>query len=145
MKKAWMFLAAGCLTLSMPAAENIPVSVNVGKTHVYRPQAYSFAQAATIYNAQNKYRFIIYVSISRFVSLAKQDVSFSTSYHWKYLRFQSFQGVIIPFKFPVLKFQVSFNCSGVKSSAARKSQNEITASVKSASFNEPAIVLPVRF
>ncbi|MBE6372859.1 MAG: hypothetical protein E7055_12410 [Lentisphaerae bacterium] len=59
MKKAWMFLAAGCLALSLSAAENMPVGVKVGKTHVYRPQSYSFAQAATIYNAQNKYRFII--------------------------------------------------------------------------------------
>lgn len=59
MKKAWMFLAAGCLALSLSAAENMPVGVKVGKTHVYRPQAYSFAQAGAIHNAQNKYRFII--------------------------------------------------------------------------------------
>ncbi len=59
MKKAWMFLAAGCLALSLSAAENIPVSVKVGKTHVYQPQKYAFAQAAAIHNAQNKYSFII--------------------------------------------------------------------------------------
>jgi len=59
MKKAWMFLAAGCLALSLSAAENMPVGVKVGKTHVYQPQKYAFAQAAAIHNAQNKYSFII--------------------------------------------------------------------------------------
>ena len=59
MKKAWIFLAAGCLALSLSAAENTPVGVKVGKTHVYQPQKYAFARAATIHNAQNKYSFII--------------------------------------------------------------------------------------
>ena len=59
MKTAWIFLAAGCLALSLPAAENIPVGVKVGKTHVYQPQKYAFARAAAIQNAQNKYSFII--------------------------------------------------------------------------------------
>ena len=59
MKKAWMFLAAGCLALSMSSAENIPVGVKIGKAQVYQPQKYAFAQAATIHNAQNKYSFII--------------------------------------------------------------------------------------
>ena len=59
MKKAWMLLAAGCLALPLSAAENAPVGVKVGKTHVYQPQKYAFARAAAIHNAQNKYSFII--------------------------------------------------------------------------------------
>ena len=59
MKTAWLLLAAGCLVLSLSAAENTPVGVKVGKTHVYQPQKYAFARAATIHNAQNKYSFII--------------------------------------------------------------------------------------
>ena len=49
MKKACLFLAAGCLALSISAAENIPVGVKVGKTHVYQPQKFAFAQAAEIH------------------------------------------------------------------------------------------------
>ena len=59
MKKAWLFLTAGCLVLSLSAAENMPVGVKIGKTHVYQPQKFAFAQAAEIHNAQNKYSFII--------------------------------------------------------------------------------------
>lgn len=59
MKKAWMLLAAGCLALPLFAGENAPAGSKVGKTSVYQPQKYAFARKADIYNAQNKYGFII--------------------------------------------------------------------------------------
>ena len=45
--------------LPLFAAENPPVGSKVGGTSVYQQQKYSFAQRADIYNAQNKYGFII--------------------------------------------------------------------------------------
>ena len=59
MKTAWLLFAAVCLTLPLAAEENAPAGSKVGKTHVYQPQKYSFAQKADIYNTQNKYGFII--------------------------------------------------------------------------------------
>ena len=59
MKTAWLFLTAGCLVFPLLAAENAPVSSKVGGTRVYQQQKYSFAHRADIYNAQNKYGFII--------------------------------------------------------------------------------------
>ena len=59
MKTAWLLFAAGCLALPLLAGENAPAGSKVGKTSVYQQQKYSFAQRADIYNAQNKYGFII--------------------------------------------------------------------------------------
>ena len=59
MKTAWSILMAGCFALPVFAAENAPVASKVGKTYVYQPEKYAFAQAADIYNTHNKYGFII--------------------------------------------------------------------------------------
>ena len=59
MKAAGLLFAAGFALLPLFAAENVPAVSKVGKTSVYQPQKYAFAQKADIYNAQNKYGFTI--------------------------------------------------------------------------------------
>ena len=59
MKAAWLLFAAGCLVIPLLAGENAPAGSKVGKTSVYQPQKYAFARKADIFNAQNKYGFII--------------------------------------------------------------------------------------